>query len=236
MITSIIDRPSPNFDDRKDGVRFLILHYTAMKTAAEALRRLCDPAAKVSSHYLVDEEGTIYRLVAEDKSAWHAGSSYWQGRRNLNSSSVGIEIANPGDRPFPAAQMGAVIDLSRAILSRHKIPRQHVLGHSDIAPDRKIDPGARFDWSSLAANDVGIWPAPAQADYDASRNWGQKEVRQVLTEYGYSPDAEFTKLVTAFQLHFRQELFTGAGGNPGQVDVETAARLAWLVRHKGKDL
>jgi N-acetylmuramoyl-L-alanine amidase len=232
MTTPAVERPSPNFDNRHSAVSFLIFHYTAMSTAEEALQRLCDPAAKVSAHYLVDEGGVVYRLVPEDKSAWHAGLSYWGGLRNLNGSSVGIEIANPGDRPFPAAQMGAVTELSRAILTRHRIPAHHVLGHSDIAPDRKIDPGPRFNWSALATSGVGLWPTPTGEDYETSAIWRQREVRQALTAYGYSPELDYTKVVTSFQLHFRQELFNSVQGAPGQVDAETKARLSWLVRHK----
>ena len=158
----IIDLPSPNQDERGETVDMLILHYTGMKTARDALDRLRDPAAAVSSHYVVDEDGTVFRLVPEDRRAWHAGVSYWRGHSALNARSIGIEIVNPGHewgyRDFPVLQLAAVCDLCLAILARHAIPARNVVGHSDVAPDRKEDPGERFDWRALAENGVGLWP------------------------------------------------------------------------------
>ena len=140
----------------------LILHYTGMQTAQEAIDRLRDPAARVSSHYVVDEDGAVLRLVPEERRAWHAGVSYWRGHSGLNGRSIGIEIVNPGHewgyRDFPVLQLAAVCDLCLAILSRHPIPARNVVAHSDVAPDRKEDPGERFDWRSLAENGVGLWP------------------------------------------------------------------------------
>jgi len=155
-MTAAIDRPSPNTDARRDGtpIDMLVLHYTGMLTGAAALSRLSDPAAKVSAHYLIDEDGTVYRLVAEEKRAWHAGVANWRGVSDINGRSVGIELVNPGHefiyRDFPQPQMTALIGLARDILTRHSIPARNVVGHSDIAPDRKLDPGERFDWRSLA--------------------------------------------------------------------------------------
>jgi len=156
----ITDLPSPNQDDRPLPVDMLILHYTGMQSAQAAIDRLRDPAAKVSSHYVVDEDGAIYRLVAEEQRAYHAGISYWRGRTALNDCSIGIEIVNPGHewgyRPFPDAQMQAVRSLCLEILARHAIPARNVVGHSDVAPNRKQDPGELFPWRWLAGQGVGL--------------------------------------------------------------------------------
>lgn len=145
---------SPNWNERKLPVSMVVLHYTGMRTAAEALERLCDPAAEVSAHYLIDEDGTVIRLVAEDKRAWHAGRSSWRGITDVNSASIGIELVNPGHefgyRPFPEAQMEALLPLLADIVKRHDIPRANVVGHSDVAPARKEDPGELFPWDLLA--------------------------------------------------------------------------------------
>ena len=159
-----IDRPSPNFDPRPDGavIDMLVLHYTGMAEAAAALERLCDAAAKVSCHYFIGEDGEIYRLVVEEYRAWHAGVSFWRGATDCNARSIGIELQNPGHefgyRNFTEAQMQSLERLALDILSRHPIPPGNVLGHSDIAPARKMDPGERFDWQRLAARNIGIWP------------------------------------------------------------------------------
>lgn len=228
----IVDYPSPNFGER--GVpapTILVLHYTAMNSAQEALDRLCDPAAKVSSHYLVGEDGTIYRLVAENKSAWHAGASFWDGKTNLNAHTIGIEIDNPGDCPFSQAQMDAVTALCRWILSRHNIKPRNVIGHADLAPGRKPDPGWFFDWKGLAANGIGVWPSPTTADYERSAHWGESEMRRALSQLGYSPNVEFAKVMEAFQRHWRQEVATDPD-KIGKVDKESAARLTCLLRMK----
>lgn len=146
--------PSPNWNERQLPVSMVVLHYTGMQTAGEALERMCDPAAEVSAHYMIDEDGTVTRLVPEGKRAWHAGRSYWRGITDVNSASVGIELVNPGHewgyRPFPDAQMEALVPLLADIVKRHKVPRANVVGHSDIAPARKTDPGELFDWDLLA--------------------------------------------------------------------------------------
>lgn len=228
------ERKSPNFDERNSDITHLVLHYTAMATAAEALDRLCDAhppegLSKVSSHYLVDEEGKIYRLVDESKRAWHAGVSYWRGDRNLNGSSIGIEIANPGDRPFPAAQMDAVRQLCQWIVQRHDIDNRNVIGHSDVAPGRKPDPGPFFDWRGLAAAGVGVWPKPEAQDYETSKNWNDRQVRQALSRVGYTSDADLKVVIDAFQRHFHPEVFS-TPEKVGVMNSESAARLAWLVR------
>ena len=233
----ILDRPSPNQDERGIPVDMLILHYTGMKTAQEAIDRLRDPAAQVSSHYVVDEDGIIFALVPEDHRAWHAGISSWRGHKALNARSIGIEIVNPGHewgyRDFPVLQMAAVCDLSLNILARHKIPARNVIGHSDVAPDRKQDPGERFGWEDLARNGVGLWPdgvpdlgigAPVR---DAA---SLRDVRLALTEIGYDVapegplDPALSIVLRAFQRHWRPEAITG------QADAGTLARLLGVRR------
>jgi len=163
---NIIEKLSPNCDSR-DGqaIDMLVLHYTGMKSMQEALSRLCDPAAEVSAHYMVDEDGTVYRLVPEEMRAWHAGKApltTWRGYTNVNQRSIGIEIVNPGHefgyRPFPKVQMESVAQLCKEILARHKIPARNVVAHSDIAPSRKEDPGEKFPWKDLAEKGIGLWP------------------------------------------------------------------------------
>jgi N-acetylmuramoyl-L-alanine amidase len=231
---AIRDLPSPNQDDRPDGtpVDMLILHYTGMQSARAALDRLRDPIAKVSSHYVVDEDGTVLRLVAEERRAFHAGASYWRGHSALNGRSIGIEIVNPGHewgyRDFPALQMAAVCDLCLSILSRHLIPARNIVAHSDVAPDRKDDPGEKFDWEGLAQNDVGVWPTGI-ADLGTTRvvrdAAGLRGVRAALTDIGYhvapegALDPALSTVLRAFQRHWRQEAVTG------QADSGTLARL-----------
>lgn len=200
----MILEPSPNFDDRDTPVSMLVLHYTGMQSARAAIDRLTSPEAKVSSHYVVDEDGTVYALVPEDKRAWHAGVSYWRGQRHLNSASVGIEIVNPGHewgyRAFPAAQMQAVLALSQGILARHAIPARNVVAHSDIAPDRKQDPGELFDWPFLAAQGVGLWTEAFAPPGD----W-----RADLALIGYDMTLPAQHVLLAFQRHFLPFHLTG---------------------------
>ena len=222
----ILDKPSPNHDARHDGVDVLILHYTGMKTAQDAIDRLCDPAARVSSHYVVDEDGTTYRLVPEERRAWHAGISYWRGRTGLNDVSIGIEIVNPGHewgyRPFPAAQMRSVITLSQAILTRHPIPARNVVAHSDVAPNRKQDPGELFPWRDLAAAGVGIWPG-VDAPGTGPGAWDDARTRTALGTVGFDTGMALPLLLTAFQRHWRPEAVTGLA------DTGTISRLQRLL-------
>ena len=209
--------PSPNHDDRPDGapVDMLILHYTGMRSGAAAIDRLCDPAAKVSAHYVVEEDGQVFRLVPESRRAWHAGISHWRGASGLNARSIGIEVVNPGHehgyRPFAALQMAALCDLCRGILARHPIPAWNVVGHSDVAPDRKEDPGEFFDWEGLAANGVGLWPREAGRD--------DGDALHLLGAIGYRTDLPLPVLLRAFQRHWRP------GRVDGVADAETLARL-----------
>ena len=229
-MTPIIHRPSPNFDARPEGglIDILVMHYTGMRTAAEALSRLCDPEAKVSSHYTVDEEGRIYRHVEESMRARHAGVSYWAGERDVNNRSIGIEIVNPGHEfgyvPFPEPQIAAIIDLSRDILSRHPIPPHRIVGHSDVAPDRKMDPGELFPWQRLAEHGIGLYPSTVPVVTQAS----VKTFAAMLSAYGYGIlpeiDIPLTTVVTAFQRHFRPERVDGI------VDVQSQARLCALLQ------
>jgi len=233
--------PSPNADARPAGVPIdmLILHYTGMRSAQAAIGRLRDPAARVSSHYVVDEDGGVVRLVPEARRAWHAGASWWRGNSGLNDRSIGIEIVNPGHewgyRDFAALQMAVVCDLCLEILSRHSIPTRNIVAHSDVAPDRKEDPGERFDWAGLAANGVGLWPEGV-ADFgtrgavrDAA---GLRGVRRALTAIGYRVAAEgasdpaLATVLRAFQRHWRPEAINGQA-DPGTLTrLEAVARLA----------
>ena len=226
-VLPIIDHPSPNHDARPDGqvVDILLLHYTGMESGEAALVRMCDPAAKVSAHYCVEEDGRVFQLVGEDRRAWHAGVASWQGANDINARSIGIEIVNPGHefgyRPFPAAQMAAVIALSQGILSRHPIPTQRVLGHSDVAPLRKEDPGELFDWAGLAAEGVGLWPPE---DGTASGPTTDQEVGGALTAIGYGfVEEDLPAVIRAFQRHYRPSAVTGVA------DEGTRARLAEVL-------
>lgn len=231
---TIIDKPSPNFNDRAVGCvpRYLILHYTNTRDAAEAedyFMNRVPGTGPVSAHYMVDEDGTVTRHVAEDKRAWHAGQSFWRGDTDLNSLSIGIEIVNPGDkygyRAFPPAQMAAVAALCRAVMARHGIAAENVLAHSDIAPARKQDPGELFDWPGLAAQGIGIWPRPLKADFHAAdAAW----LKAALVAYGYDPAQDLSVLLMAFQRHFEPEAF--AENASGTATPRTTARLRALLR------
>ncbi len=218
----IRDLPSPNHDARPEGqaVDMLVLHYTGMATGAAAIARLRDPAARVSAHYVVEEDGAVFRLVEEARRAWHAGVSHWRGASGLNGRSIGIEVVNPGHahgyRPFPALQMAAVCDLCLHILARHPIPAANVVAHSDIAPDRKDDPGELFDWQGLAAAGVGLWPA--------SDGPAEGEPAALLAAIGYRSDLPLPVLVRAFQRHWRPARVDGVA------DAGTLARMSAVAR------
>jgi N-acetylmuramoyl-L-alanine amidase len=235
----VVSRPSPNFNERVGAglPDMLILHYTGMQTGEAAIARLTDPVARVSAHYTVDEDGTVHAHVEERFRAWHAGVSSWRGHTDINSRSVGIEIVNPGHefgyRPFPAAQIAAVVELSQGILSRHRIPARNVVGHSDVAPARKEDPGELFPWALLAREGIGLWPKPGLISEDRLMPGQSGEavacLQRELRAYGYGIDVsgvfdEATRLVVvAFQRHFRPRLLDGVG------DGETLALLAALT-------
>jgi N-acetylmuramoyl-L-alanine amidase len=218
----LIDLPSPNFDERPGGpsdIDMLILHYTGMQTGQAAIDRLRDPAAKVSSHYVVEEDGRIFRLVEEHLRAFHAGISYWRGRHTLNGVCIGIEIVNPGHewgyRPFPALQMDAVTTLCLDILRRHTIPACHVVGHSDVAPNRKQDPGELFDWRGLAQHGIGFWPE----DTERVEKPNEEAAREALTAIGYETGWPLDIVLLAFQRRFLPHHLTGT------LDAPTMGRL-----------
>ena len=241
MTLTFIDAPSPNFDARTAPPEILVLHYTGMKTGPEALDRLRDPEAKVSSHYMVEEDGRIFRLVPEERRAWHAGVSYWKGQRNINGVSIGVEIVNPGHefgyRPFPDAQIAAVIALCADIRGRWTIDDGHIVGHSDVAPSRKDDPGELFPWKRLAEHGHGLWvEAPAAPGEPLKRGDdgpGVFALQAGFTRLGYDlpPDGKFDEateqVVTAFQRHWRQAKVDGVA------DGATRAQLIALLRRAG---
>ena len=219
----MIDRPSPNHGPRPDGVPvdLVVLHYTGMRTAGAALARLCDPAARVSAHYLIDEGGESYRLVGEARRAWHAGVSCWAGEADVNGRSIGIELANPGHefgyRAFPEAQLRALEALLADILARRRIDPARVVGHSDVAPLRKRDPGELFPWRRLAAQGLAWWPpgAGAGAEPDEGR------ARAALARCGYGWTGEdLSAVLAAFQRRFRPARCDGV------LDGETMGLIA----------
>jgi len=222
-MSDALDCPSPNHDARRLPVTILVLHYTGMLDTASALKRLCDPEAKVSSHYLVAEDGQAVRLVDEDRRAWHAGRSHWRGIDDVNSASIGIELANPGHewgyRPFPEAQMEALLPLMAGIVARHGITRGNIVGHSDIAPARKEDPGELFDWERLARVRLAL-PRPRKHLTDPM--WSDSGFLLALERFGYEvTDGEAA--VRAFQRRYRPETISGT------IDGETRAILLSLL-------
>ena len=238
---SINERLSPNFNDRAAGtdIDLLLLHYTDMRTAEEALERLTDPAAKVSSHYLVDEKGGVFQLVAEDKRAWHAGVSFWAGETDINGCSIGIEIANPGHQfgyvDFPDAQIVALESLCREILARHPIPPSLVLAHSDVAPGRKKDPGELFPWARLAASGIGVW---FQRRVVAPAHMTEGDVAHLLERLetiGYlgapATQEAARDIITAFQRHWLPEAIGTEGeGRATPKTVSAASEIVSAMR------
>ena len=218
--------PSPNFDERTGPVSLVVLHYTGMETAAAALDRLRDPTAKVSAHYLIDEDGTVHALVDEAKRAWHAGVSHWRGHTDVNGISIGIELVNPGHefgyRAFPDTQIDALIGLMAAIKERHGITRGKVVGHSDIAPTRKRDPGELFPWAKLARLRLAL-PRPTKNLLDPE--WTQAGFLLALERFGYDV-VEPMAAIMAFQRRFRPELIDG------EVDAECRMILLALLLPK----
>ena len=219
----IVDSPSPNFDARDSGISMVVLHYTGMRDAESAITRLSDPEARVSCHYLIDEEGRILRMVAEENRAWHAGLSYWRGVQAVNACSVGIEIVNPGHehgyRPFTEPQMEALLPLLAGIMERHPVVPANVVGHSDVAPARKQDPGELFDWARLAKHGLAI-ARPTRSLIDP--HWTDGGFLLALERWGYDV-REAESAVTAFQRRFRPELLDGI------IDGECRAILLQLL-------
>lgn len=218
------DAPSPNFDARGRAVDMIVLHYTGMRTGAEALARMRDSDAKVSAHYMVEEDGEIFRLVDEGERAWHAGVASWKGERDINARSVGIEIVNPGHefgyRDFSEAQIDAVIALIKDIRTRHDVSAAMVLGHADVAPRRKEDPGEKFPWRRLA--DAGLATAPYGGDGTEGGAVSYDEALKMLRAIGYdAPDGDHAAALVAFQRRY-------CGESLGQgFDVRTKSALKW---------
>ena len=233
-----IDAPSPNFDARTAPPDMVVLHYTGMPTGDEALARLRDPAAKVSAHYLIEEDGRAFALVPEERRAWHAGVSFWKGERNVNAISIGVELVNPGHdwgyRPFPDAQIAALVELLTGIRARWDVSDARIVGHSDVAPDRKLDPGELFPWKRLAEAGFGLWaeppPAPGAPLQRGEESTAVFALQAGLTRLGYdcAPSGRYDEataaIITAFQRHWRPERVDGAA------DGETRARLMALLR------
>ena len=238
-------RPSPNHDERAEGAAdILLLHYTGMESTAAAIERLCDPSAKVSSHYVIDETGEILQLVPEARRAWHAGLSSWQGATDINSRSIGIEIGNPGHDfgypDFPDAQIEAVIALGRDIVLRHHIRTDRVLAHSDVAPQRKFDPGEKFPWVRLHRAGIGAWVEAVEDAGGSVCGPGDSgaavaQLQEALKRYGYGIEANgryddlTTAVVAAFQRHFRTARVDGLAdrGTIGTLDALLAARKSY---------
>ncbi len=238
MTTDPFAAPSPNFDVRKGPPDMVVLHYTGMQSGAEALARLCDPLAKVSAHYLVEEDGRIFTLVAEERRAWHAGVSFWKSERDINGVSIGIELVNPGHEfgyhAFAAAQIAALVGLLDDIRGRWEIPDSRILGHSDVAPDRKQDPGELFPWQGLAKSGHGLWvdpaPSPGAPLSIGDEGAGVFALQAGLTRLGYDSaptgrfEADTAVILRAFQRHWRPQRVDGIA------DGETRARLVHLLR------
>jgi len=243
--------PSPNFDARRALPDMLVLHYTGMQTAEEAIARLRDAEARVSAHYVVDEDGTLYALVPEERRAWHAGKGVWQGETDCNAASIGIEIVNPGHqwgyRDFPDVQIDAVIALIADIRGRWTIPDDRIIGHSDLAPDRKEDPGERFPWKRLAGEGHGLWfePAPERvAALGPPLGLGDEGLGVIVLRaglhrlgYGLMPGGDYDdatqQTVTAFQRHWRQERVDGIADGQTRATLMGVLQLATAESRTG---
>jgi N-acetylmuramoyl-L-alanine amidase len=231
-------RPSPNFNERKAGREpdLILLHYTGMSDAATALKRLCTAGTEVSAHYVVMEDGNIIQCVRESHRAWHAGTSSWAGDSDINSASIGIEIVNPGHDlgypDFPLRQVAAVIALCKGIMLRRKVPKHRVLGHSDVAPARRKDPGEKFPWRLLANSGVGHWVEPAPMMHGDRKLLGTTSeeimaMQRALLRYGYNvlPTGQYDGVtmdgVAAFQRHFRPARVDGIADQSTLTTLQT---------------
>ncbi len=244
----LVSTPSPNFNERRERLDMLVLHYTGMETGADALDRMCDADAEVSAHYMIEEGGTICQLVPEEKRAWHAGVSSWQGDQDLNSRSIGIEIVNGGHNfplesgelpPYPPAQIDAVIALCRDILDRNAIPQHRIVGHSDIAPDRKDDPGEHFPWQKLSEHGIGFWPEPAGTGQLMGKGLeigasgpAVERLQTSLRDIGYGVDVNgiygdtTVHVVRAFQRRWCPDRVTGEADLTSMTLIERVAEFA----------
>jgi N-acetylmuramoyl-L-alanine amidase len=234
-----VSLPSPNFNDRAPQIplRFVVLHYTGMQSAKEALDRLTDSKAEVSAHYVVDEDGDVYGLVDEAKRAWHAGKSFWQGIEDVNSASIGIELVNPGHEfgygPFREKQLEALSGLLGEVFERNAIDLHHLLAHADVAPLRRADPGELFPWEAFAEKGFGFWPSP-RPDDRLPLAIGRAQL--LLRAIGYDcpdngeGDSATSAAITAFQRHYCPESLFQADAGQDLLDIETCARLRALAR------
>lgn len=213
-----LERPSPNFDERR--ANFVIIHHTSNDGAEHALSTLTDPLRRVSAHYLVARDGTIYYLVDENARAWHAGESYWGGSRDLNSASIGIELDNNGEEPFAEPQIESLLRLLADVKERYKIPTANFLGHGDVAPARKGDPSARFPWKRLAEHGFGLWCDPPHPQVP-----GERDATTLLTAFGYDT-RDFGAAVAAFKRHFMPY------DSSGELTDDNRALLACLIAKK----
>ena len=237
---------SPNYNERGGAaIDYLIIHHTATREYAHALARYLDNqpggnGGRISPHYLIAEDGVVFYLVDEDKRAWHAGHSCWDGQNDLNSYSIGIELAHPGwdaDHGFTGAQLDALKALGGDIVRRHNIPARHVLGHSDISADRKVDPGYWFPWKDMAEAGLGVWPEPGPDDEKQAAHTGPDQWCDWLHSYGYCKAYEKGDLMYAFYQHFYPEAFeTTAKPDPYAPERAALARLHRLVRMKQQEL
>ncbi len=214
----ILPCPSPNFGDRRgQSVQLIVLHYTAMASAEAALERLCDPGPEVSAHYLIGKDGRIWQLVQDDRRAWHAGAGSWSGEADVNSRSIGIELDNSGVEPFPEALMSSLEGILVNLLKLHGLTLSSVIGHSDMAPGRKIDPGPRFDWQRLALQGLSIWPQAAP-----DPGWNDDVFFNALNRFGYSESSDPDAVLKAFRDRFLP-------GHEGVVSPRDRCALAGLM-------
>ncbi len=216
-----VSHPSSNFGPRKGGqaVSLIVLHYTAMESVDAALERLCDPEAEVSAHYLIDKEGTLYRLVEEEYRAWHAGEGSWAGHDDINSRSIGIELDNDGESAFSEPLMSTLEALLEELMDRYDLPAKAIIGHSDMSPGRKSDPGPYFDWARLAAKGLSIWPEPSM----------RGEFLRDASYFGYPVDAGQATVLSAFRQRFRPF-------ETGPLSVADEAMMAGLARQYPADV
>ena len=234
----VFHRPSPNYTARRTPIDMIVLHYTGMSSLPEVLDKLCDPKSELSAHFVVDVDGRIFQLVGDEYRAWHAGVSNWQGQRDINSRSIGIEIMNNGQTRFTDEQIGSVLAICKTMMARHNIPPHHVVGHSDVAPGRKVDPGHLFPWTYLSQYGVGLYPEPSIRDYFATT--GKKSdlayVRSMLTRLGYGSDFSpngtppLRDIVAAFQARHETDVYTHTPDKIGIPTHRTVALLRACVR------
>lgn len=232
------DKKSPNFDERAVGAKvdIIVIHYTSMKSTEAVLEKFADPASKVSSHYLIDEKGNIFYLVDESKRAWHAGISSWMGKDDVNSRSIGIEISNRNGKPYTKEQLFSLTMLIKDIQERHDVLPENIVGHSDVAPNRKQDPGEHFPWEKMSRHDIGRWPQPTVKDaFNAAAVLkSPKKLSALFKAAGYGVGAfkngepTMEQLITAFQRRYEQDVFKN--GTPGVATETTVAKLRAVAR------